>query len=478
MRQSKAEIVVSVNAKGVARGMEEASLKTTAAASEMDRKVGLASRRMGKNLTGVGNQMGAFGLPMARSTTFIGKKLDETGTKAARFGGIMKQYSGIAALAAAGAAFAIVKSSVQAASSYEDATASIKAAVESAGQSWDKYEARVKQTAFAQASFGFSATEVTGALAKGFIATQSMTKATQFLTLAEDLARAKKIDLAQAEIAVARASEGQLRPLKMMGIDLPIAAAGAAKLATANLKLQMAQNAVMNWLANYPKAIEKGNSANAKYHSLLGKVASAQAKVNTLQVAGDQIIKGLSAHIGGQAAAAAQTYAGKVAQLSAKWENMKTVIGTEVIPVLLKLADAFMAVFKAADSVIHKVASAITSILTYLGLGTAGTATLNMSASQLAYYNAVQQYEYTHGGKRPPKGWKPPAGPGQPGQPGKPGQPSGSGALIEPRSYGGMTGTTTNHITVHVHSADPQSVVNALRVYQQKNGRIPIRIAA
>jgi hypothetical protein len=39
----------------------------------------------------------------------------------------------------------------------------------------------------------------------------------------------------------------------------------------------------------------------------------------------------------------------------------------------------------------------------------------------------------------------------------------------------GAMGTT--NVTIHVNGGDPQSVVNALRRYQQQNGSIPIRVA-
>jgi len=36
----------------------------------------------------------------------------------------------------------------------------------------------------------------------------------------------------------------------------------------------------------------------------------------------------------------------------------------------------------------------------------------------------------------------------------------------------------TNNVTINVNGGDPNSVVNALRIYMRQNGSVPIRVAS
>ena len=155
--------------------------------------------------------------------------------------------------------------------------------------------------------------------------------------MAADLAKYKHIDLADAATAVARAQEGNLRALKQLGIDLPIAATSAAKLQKAHESLGKATDDASAFLKAHADAVDVTSKYHDAYEKLLGKVNDAQEKVNTQSQAGTQIMKGLSDAIGGQAAASAETFAGKMAALKAQSEDVAKNIGLMLIPIVEKL---------------------------------------------------------------------------------------------------------------------------------------------
>jgi hypothetical protein len=45
------------------------------------------------------------------------------------------------------------------------------------------------------------------------------------------------------------------------------------------------------------------------------------------------------------------------------------------------------------------------------------------------------------------------------------------GSIVPHNRMNGMGGVT-NHVTINVHGADPQAVVNALRTWTQRNGSL------
>jgi hypothetical protein len=283
--------------------------------------------------------------------------------------------------------------SVEMADKFEQSHAKLEQALKNAGTSFEKYKDQIGAAQKSMEQYGFTNAQTQEALANLTTSLGDPKKALDSLSLAADLAKYKHIDLAEASIAVAKAQEGNLRPLKQLGIDLPVAAGGAVKLETAQKALAAAQEhynellgkssaghevskgsteavtkaqehyndvlAVFNSHATHTvaqqialkNAAEKVNEAQAKLSEthVVGatssaaleaahqKLIAAQEKVNTVSSAGKDIMDGLSKAIGGQAAASAETFTGKMAALKAQSEDVAKNIGMALIPILEKL---------------------------------------------------------------------------------------------------------------------------------------------
>jgi hypothetical protein len=242
------------------------------------------------------------------------------------------------------AAVAVGGLSLEMADKFEMSHAKLETALKNAGSSFEEFKTPIGEAQKKMEQYGFTNAQTQEALGNLTTALKDPKKALDDLSLAADLAKYKHIDLADAATVVARAQEGNLRALKQLGIDLPIAASSAAKLEAANVKLGKATDDAAAYLSKHSDAVSTASKYHDAYEKLLGKVGDAQKKVNDQSSAGEQIIKGLSAAIGGQASASAETFAGKMAALKAQSEDVAKNIGMALIPVLEKLMTAIKGV--------------------------------------------------------------------------------------------------------------------------------------
>ena len=233
---------------------------------------------------------------------------------------------------------------VQMADTFEASHAKLETALKNAGSSFDQFSSQIGVAQKSMEAYGYTNAQTQEALANLTTATKDPKKALDDLSLAADLAKYKHIDLADAATAVAKAQEGNLKALKQMGIDLPIAAGGALKLQQAHDALSKATDAASAYLKAHSDAVDTTSKSHAAYEALLGKVQDAQKKVNDEASAGTEIMKGLSDAIGGQAAAQAETFSGKMQALKATSEDVVKNIGMALIPILEKLMEAIKGV--------------------------------------------------------------------------------------------------------------------------------------
>lgn len=295
-----------------------------------------------------------------------GDDLGKMGDKSREVGKLM-----LGAFGAAGAIEA-AKSIGEATDKEEIAQAKLATALKNSGTSWDANAAKIGNAVKTGEKYGYSSASTKDALAALTTATGSSTKALALLPLAQNVAAESGKDLTTSAIAVAKAQEGNLKPLKALAIDLPIAAGGAVKLSQAQTKLAVAHlaaqkagdavtAAVAKQQAAYRQiessglkgvaaskayaAADKGvTAAQDKLRAAQGKVYLATLNVNTVSKAGGNIIAQLSAKMKGQAAAAAETFGGKVKALKAKLTDVEAAIGLKVIPIIEKLAGAVVAI--------------------------------------------------------------------------------------------------------------------------------------
>jgi len=230
--------------------------------------------------------------------------------------------------------------SVEMADKFEISHAKLVAALKNTGASFEQFATPIADAQKKMEQYGYTNAQTQEALANLTTALKDPQKALNDLSMAADLAAFKHIDLATAATAVAKAQEGNLKPLKQIGIDLPVAAGGALALQKANDALAKATENASAYLKLHADAVDTTSKYHATYEALLGKVQDAQKKVNDEASAGTTIMKDLGQAIGGQAATQADTFTGKMAALKAQSEDVAKNIGMALIPILESLVGA------------------------------------------------------------------------------------------------------------------------------------------
>lgn len=170
-----------------------------------------------------------------------------------------------------------IKRIIDQATKLESETLKVKVAAGNAGIAWAGVLPALRQAQQAGAKLGYSATEITDVYGILVTRTQDVAGATKYLSEAEDIARTKHFTLAEAANLVNRAHMGNVRALKDLGVIIPPAST----------------------------AIER----HAKLSEFMGRVH-------------------------GQAAAYAQTLAGKEQILKAQVDNAAAAIGSHLVPAL------------------------------------------------------------------------------------------------------------------------------------------------
>lgn len=214
-------------------------------------------------------------------------------------------------------------------------------AIANTGGAYAAQAGAIKKVQKTGEGLGFTFAQTNDALTVLTRSTGSSTKAVGLLGVTQDLARAKNIDLAQAALAVAKASQGQLKPLKQLGIDLPVTAGGAAKTAAAFTKLGAAQGALKVIQAAVHSGQLKGKAATDALAKANFGLLTAQNNYNKVASSSDQIIAGLGRKLDGTAATAADSFKGKIAALHARFTDMTAQLGLKLIPILTFLGVKF-----------------------------------------------------------------------------------------------------------------------------------------
>ena len=179
-----------------------------------------------------------------------------------------------------------IKESISVAEEAQTSIAGLGTAMNDAKINTEANRQVVDKVTESMANLGFTGNSTREALTKMVTATGSMSQAQKMMGVAADYARIKHMDLNTATTVLTRATAGQMRAFAQYGITLD---------------------------STLPK-----NQAITK---AFGE---------------------LNAKIGGQAAAYAETYAGKLAILSVKTNDLKEKVGTLLLPVLTKLSSWFI----------------------------------------------------------------------------------------------------------------------------------------
>jgi phage-related protein len=226
---------------------------------------------------------------------------------------------------------------VDMAEKFDVAHASMVTAFSAAGVSATQLKGPISAVDSAMEKFGYTNAETEAAVSKLAVAHQPLNQVMKDTTLAANIAAQRHIDLSTAMTIVTKAAEGNVGALRRMGIDLPIAAGGAAKVASAQTALAAAQAKVNAILLKTPDAMNPASKAHAAYEAAIGKVSDAQKKLTDAQSAGGTILEQLSGRFSGQAASAADTFGGKLKVAKAMAEDLGAKLGDKLIPVLENL---------------------------------------------------------------------------------------------------------------------------------------------
>ncbi len=267
-----------------------------------------------------------------------------------------------ALMGVAGAAIGIGGMAIEVADKQEIAQKQLEASLKASGTSWDSVKDKVKQTGDEATKYGYTQEQIDGALNVGVISTQNYGKAHDNLKVAIDLAAAKHVDLNTAMGAVDKAAQGNTKALKQLGIDLPIAAGGAKKVASANDAVSKAQQKVNDDMAAGADRAAAGSKANNKLGADVLALEGAHKKLTGAQQAGNNVLDALKQRLSGQADAAAESFAGKLAAAKAQTTNLLAEIGTKLMPVISTMITGIMGAVKWLEK--HKeVAIAIGAVI-------------------------------------------------------------------------------------------------------------------
>ena len=193
-----------------------------------------------------------------------------------------------------------------------------------------------------------------------------VTKAQQLQKIALDIAAGTGKDLASVSDALAKAYEGQYRGLKDLGLELKTSVTTTKKVTvskkdlakaelaseSATLRVQAAQERLNKVLGNSKSdALDVARASNAletaqqraadsadKFEKATSKVGKAITTTKEVAVPFDDILKQLTDKFGGQAALAAETFAGRMSILKVSLDEAKEQLGFALLPLLERFA--------------------------------------------------------------------------------------------------------------------------------------------
>jgi hypothetical protein len=210
------------------------------------------------------------------------KEADKTSRSMAKMAAATKATR-IAVLALASSFAVLGTVGVREAMREEVALLKLKTAVDNVGQSFAAATPLISQTAESLIQLGFADDDTYASLSKLTAATGSVKTAMASMTVAADLARFKQISLTEASDLLARASTGQARGLRDLGIAMGV-------------------------------SVKQG----ASY---------------------EEILAAIETRIGGMAEAFADTAAGKMAIFNAQMSELQEQVGYALLPALIKLVN-------------------------------------------------------------------------------------------------------------------------------------------
>jgi len=295
-----------------------------------------------------------------------------------------RKIAGIAGLAIAGVLAVGIEKSVKAAEQGEIATKRLNQAFTTSGLSAKAYAAQMKVLFAAGRDLGFSTGDQKRALGSLIIATHDYAKAAKIMSVAQDVARFRGIDLQSATKMVTMAMTGAQRATKQLGLNVATSSQQALKARQAYKEQTEALK------AQFPPMSKMTDAQKAHYTALKNNIDQQYAQVKSesaiqdKQLTGTKILDLVSKKLHGQAQAYADTSAGGMARFQAQLKFIEGTIGKGLLPVLTeiitKLAD-FLEIITAHPQALKLVVGGLAAL----------SAALIVAAGAQALVNAVMQ---------------------------------------------------------------------------------------
>lgn len=226
-----------------------------------------------------------------------------------------------------------IKGVVTAATEHQAAFAVLNQTTKDAGASNEIYGQSIESLLEKEARLkGFTDEDLASSFVRLVSATKDSKEAFNDLGLAEDVARARHIDLANAALAISKAEQGSATALQRLGIVVPSVTTAVDTLKTAH------ENAIISG-AKFTDG-QKQEYAQALLN------AAAQDKAATRV----QDLAVIRQRFGGDAATFANTASGQFARLQADFHQFEVAIGTDLLPSLDSAAEGLGAFFTKAKS--------------------------------------------------------------------------------------------------------------------------------
>lgn len=259
---------------------ESAGKASTEATGHFDK----ATSKIGGLFKSLDSQLAGFGIPFTGALGTIGSKLEDLEGKGATFGQKMMSIAPEVGSAFAVAGAAIAVESIHLADEFENAQSRLKNALKNTGNNWDTYKGQIDAANLKLEGFGYTNTEAEGGLAKLVRATGDVGKSTRDLGIAADIAAGQHISL-DAAVGILVKTEG------------------------------------------------------GRYGGLSRTLGLSKETIASFHTTGEAV-DFLSGKYKGSAAAAAETFQGKIKVLTAQLQDIGIKIGVVLIPIIEKLVTA------------------------------------------------------------------------------------------------------------------------------------------
>lgn len=244
------------------------------------------------------------------------------------------------------AAIGLGTEAIHLADTWEKSHARLTAAVKASGTAMSSIAPQISKLDKSFEKYGQTNAQTEAALARLTQATNDPKKALKEMGLVANIAAARHIDLEAAATLVGKVMQGNTTVLKRMGIDLGLVNGGLLQQKNAQASMIKADVAAAEFLKKHSDALNVNSKFHDEYVKKLAASKAAADKYHATLGAGATALDALSARFGGSAAAQAETFAGKLAALKARSEDLGKNIGLLLIPVLERVATVTLSVIQ------------------------------------------------------------------------------------------------------------------------------------